>query len=172
MVILAHDPDPKRPIDLPHDGTLTVMCLEGMSNNEGIPQHRKGGHLTFRPFLHSFSFMSVVKIHTDDLQAIYDLLNDIASRKPGRPSTLEAKEMANSVRESRALVGKILGITPPLVLADPPVSTVTDAAQSSPDDALETAPAPLPEPTVEEVVAAIGAEITPEAVVEGDQAEA
>lgn len=106
--------------------------------------------------------MSVVKIHTDDLHSIYDILGDLLARKQGRPSATAAEDLRSRAGMSLELVGHILGITRPIVV--PP-----------------TAVEPIPERTVEEVVEAVAAEITPEvgpladapeAVVEGDEAEA
>ncbi len=119
--------------------------------------------------------MSVVKIHTDDLQSIYDILGDLLSRKQGRPSVKAAEDLRSRATASQGLIRVILGI-PPVVK---PAVLETIAADLS--EAIAEVVEAAPEPTVEETVEAIATEITPEvgpladapeAIVEGDEAEA
>lgn len=111
--------------------------------------------MTFTLLFHSFPFMSVVKIHTDDLQAIYDILGDLLARKQGRPSAKDAEDLRSRATASQNLLRTMLGI--PVTVSEPSVEPTLEPAE---------------ELTVEEVVAAIGDDITPEPVVEGDEAEA
>ena len=117
--------------------------------------------------------MSVVKIHIDDLRDIHAFLSDLL----GSSATMIA-DLRNRGQKSQKLAATILGI--PVPIAATPVSEPTPEPAT---DVVE----PEPEGTVEEVVEAIAAEITPEspapapaesgpteppAVLEGDQAEA
>lgn len=127
----------------------------------------KGVHLTNFLLLRIFGTMAVVKIHSDDLQAIYDILGDYLSRKQGRPTAAAAEDLRSRASASQELLSAILGINqnPPLVVEPirfPPMAE---------------SPA---EETVEEVVEAVAAEITPEVgpladapepVLEGDEAD-
>jgi len=117
-------------------------------------------------------YMSVVKIHIDDLHDIHTFLGDLL----GSSATMIA-DLRNRGQKSQKLVATILGIPVP-IRATP----VPEPAPEPSGNILE----PEPEATVEEMVEAIAAEITPEpvsvppddapteppAVLEGDQAEA
>ena len=97
--------------------------------------------------------MSVVKIHTDDLQAIYDILGDVLTRKPGRPSASAAEDLRTRAAASRDLTGAILGLGPRVpaeITTEPQTGAEIAAAR------MDAGP-----PTVEEVVEAIAADITP-----------
>ena len=124
--------------------------------------------------------MSVVKIHTDDLQSIYDILGDLLSRKQGRPSVKAAEDLRSRASASQELLRAMLGIKPSVEVGRPP-EPPTEPLAVPIEIPGPNKPEPAEELTVEETVEAIAAEITPEvgpladapeAVVEGDEAEA